>query len=201
MENSDISLPEASDKNPLAHNIRKFRLSMNLTQAELSEMASIPRATIASMESDHGNPSFYSVQNIARALGVSISDLMADNIPAKVTKVKREDMRVTRLDDNKYMSTSLTPLNAGSTQINEISMLPGCDAKGKPHPKGADEFFLVSEGIAIVDVGGEEVTVEPGDLIFFPGNQPHRYINRSNKPVHAFSFITMPKKSKKKDAV
>ncbi len=181
-----------TDRRPgtvIAANIKKLRASMKLTQAKLAKKAGLPRATVALLESRRGNPSIKSVVAVARAMGVGVDDLMSEERASATTFVKRSDMRQTEMADGRFMSTIVSPINSKHVLIQEISMMPGCACKGKPHPIGSQEYFLCNEGEATVVVDGGENEVKAGDLIHFKGNLPHFYHNRTNRPVHAFSIV------------
>ncbi|MFQ5433188.1 MAG: XRE family transcriptional regulator [Nitrospinota bacterium] len=173
----------------LATNIRKLRASMKMTQARLAKKAGLPRATVALLESKRSNPSINSVVAIARAMGVGVDDLMNEVRASSTTIVKRADKRPTEMAEGRFMSTVVSPINSKHILMQEISMMPGCSCKGKPHPIGSQEYFLCNEGDATVVVDGDANEVKAGDLIFFQGNLPHFYHNRTNRPVHAFSVV------------
>ncbi len=179
--------------NPVSDGIKQIRAAHNLTQTELADMAGIPRATLANMEKDTSNPSITVVVKVARALGVQVEDLVTKQHSLKVTKINRKDMPITRQDDGNYISTRVSPLNASDVQINEVSMMPGCTTRGKPHPVGSHEFFLCLEGTASLEIVDVKFEVEAGDTIYFPGNLPHNYGNSGLKPVHAVSVVRINK--------
>lgn len=178
-------------KNPVSEGVRMYRLEHQLTQKQLAELAAIPRASIANIESREGNPSIAAVVKVARALGVTLEDLL--KVPAKksVTKVTKDEMQVVRLEEGNYVGRLLTPLNAPYILINDVMLLPGCHSTGRPHPAGSHEFFYCLEGAAKMFIDQEEMVIDCGDLIFFPGNLPHIYCNTGMKPVHAISVVVM----------
>ncbi len=177
--------------NPVSDGIRRIRVSHKMTQTDLAELAGIPRASLASMERAGSNPSISAVVKVARALGVPVEDLVAKEQSTSTTRVSRKDMPVRRQDDGRFVSTGASPINAPLIQINDISMLPGCRARGKPHPDGSHELFFCLEGTATMRIGSESCVVEAGDLIYFHGNRPHDYCNDGLKPVHAISVVTI----------
>ncbi|MBQ74044.1 MAG: DNA-binding protein [Gammaproteobacteria bacterium] len=179
--------------NPISDGIRRLRLIHKLTQTELAEIAGIPRATLANMERPASNPSISGVVKVARALGVTVEDLITKQQAPFVTQVERKDMQVVRQDDGKYVSTRVSPINIPYTLVGDISMLPGCQTRGMPHPDGSHEMFLCLEGTATIVIQDEAFEVEAGDLIHFPGNLPHDYSNTGLKPVHAVSVVSIVK--------
>ena len=180
-------------ENPVSAGIKRLRAQHKLTQTELANLADIPRATLANMESASSNPTISAVVKVARALGVTVEDLVARRQSISVTEVERKDMPVFREDDGKFVSTKTSPISSPYIQINDVTMLPGCYAKGHPHPEGSHEFFLCLEGVALVEVSGEKFEVEAGNLIYFHGHQPHCYGNMGVKPVHAVAVVFMTK--------
>ncbi len=177
--------------NPVSDGTRRLRASHKMTQKELAELAGIPRATLANMEKPTGNPSISVVVKVAQVLGVPVEDLVTKEQSTFVTRVLREDMPTVRQDDGKYVSTSASPLSVPFLQINDLNMLPGCRTRGRPHPEGSHELFLCLEGTATVEIHDEIHEVESGNLIYFPGNQPHNYCNAGLKPVHAITVVTI----------
>ncbi len=176
--------------NPISEGIKRLRAQHKLTQTKLADMANIPRATLANMESEQSNPSITLVVKVAQALGVSVDDLISRQ-SAHVTEVSRKDMPVTQLDDGRFSSTRASPISTQKLQINDINMKPNCYSKGVPHPEGSHELFLCLEGSACVEVQGEEYVVEAGNLIYFHGHLPHCYGNKSTKPVNAVAVVFM----------
>ncbi|MGY3532188.1 helix-turn-helix transcriptional regulator [Bradyrhizobium sp. USDA 4452] len=60
----------------LGRNVRKLRLSLRMTQAELADRAESRRALISDIERGEANPTLDSVLRIAMALGVEASKLL-----------------------------------------------------------------------------------------------------------------------------
>ncbi len=61
----------------VAKNIKKYRQAKGLSQDKLSRLADIAHATIIKIESGGiQSPTIDTVQKIAKALGVSLDDLM-----------------------------------------------------------------------------------------------------------------------------
>jgi len=62
---------------PLAKNIKKLRKQKSLSQDRLYKLADVSNNTIIKIESGGiQNPTIKTVQKIAKALGVSLDDLM-----------------------------------------------------------------------------------------------------------------------------
>jgi transcriptional regulator with XRE-family HTH domain len=63
----------------LANNIKRFRTAKKLSQEQLAQKAGITYSTVAKLESGaNRNPAVHTLQQIARALGVTLDELMKD---------------------------------------------------------------------------------------------------------------------------
>ena len=63
-------------KNNLGRNVKELRLSSNMSQTDLAVKAKVRQSLISKMESGKGNPTLDSVVKIARALGVTVIELL-----------------------------------------------------------------------------------------------------------------------------
>ena len=176
-------------ENPIGEGIKRLRAQHKLTQTALAQRAEIPRATLANMEGENSNPSISAAVKVARALGVTVDDLITQRQSQSVTQVVRKDMPVMLLDGGKFSSTLTSPISTPNLHINDIGMMPGCHTKGVPHPEGSHELFLCHSGTATVEVDGKTYEVNAGDLIYFPGHLPHSYGNKSLTPTRAMAVI------------
>ncbi|OQX86076.1 MAG: hypothetical protein B6D55_06620 [Candidatus Omnitrophica bacterium 4484_70.2] len=63
----------------IAKNIRKYRKKLGLTQVQLAKKANIPYSTYLNIELAYTlNPSIQMIVKIAKALGVSVDELIKD---------------------------------------------------------------------------------------------------------------------------
>jgi XRE family transcriptional regulator, regulator of sulfur utilization len=60
---------------------------------------------------------------------------------------------------------------------------------GYPHLPGAKEYFSVLQGEVTVAVAGERFAVKKGEVLAFPGDQPHSYRNSGSSLAIGISMI------------
>ncbi len=177
----------------LADNLRHLRKAEGYTQQELADVAGVPRATLASMEHGGANPGLQGVLSVARALNVTLDELVTAPPESRHFLVNGADVKEASADQGRYLARQLSPVSAKGIQIQQIELRPECDTLGNPHPRGSQEFFLVLSGVATVVVDEEDIDVSRDCLLQFPGHLPHRYVNRSRKnAVRAVSVIVLP---------
>jgi len=168
----------------LASNMKYLRKEASLSQEQLSERSGVPRSTIASLERGEGNPTLQVLLGVARGLGVSIAELLAQR-KANATLHRREDhgrleYQISRpsagaVCDEVAGMRRLTPAQSRYLTIEEISLTGTEVAVATPHPIGTEEFFFVVSGSCDVEVAGELFRVAEGDLLRFDGSQLHSY--------------------------
>jgi transcriptional regulator with XRE-family HTH domain len=72
----------------LALNVWSFRETKKMTQQQLAEAAKITRRRIAGIERDEANPRLLAISQVAYALGVTASDLLAEPDKARLAKAR-----------------------------------------------------------------------------------------------------------------
>lgn len=60
----------------LGQNIKKIRLVKGMTQGDLCRKLELDRAYMSNIESGKKNPTLSTITNIAKALGVSVNELL-----------------------------------------------------------------------------------------------------------------------------
>lgn len=60
----------------LGENLRRLRLKKKLSQGDLSKTLNVNRAYISNIENGRMNPTLSTLEKIARALGISSSELL-----------------------------------------------------------------------------------------------------------------------------
>ncbi len=176
---------------PLADNLRRLRTKANLTQAELASSAGLPRASLAAMERPGANPGVQGVLAVAQALGVSIEDLLNPPPAARHYLVTPADQQEYRAEGGRFVARLASPISAQGLALHDVTMLPGCRSIGRPHPRGAQEFFYCLEGTCRITIEDEAVDVPAGCLLQFPGHLKHIYGNPGTATVRAVSCVAL----------
>jgi len=65
-----------SSSKKLLENLKKLRLKKNLSQGDIATALSVDRAYISNIENGRMNPTLSTLEKIAGALGVSVSELL-----------------------------------------------------------------------------------------------------------------------------
>jgi XRE family transcriptional regulator, regulator of sulfur utilization len=172
----------------LGRNLTALRRQHGLSQATLAQRAGIPRSTVAHIESGHGNPSLANLARVSDALGVGIEELLARPrsecvlITARQVPVRTRSSGRVRLHD-------LLPERVRGLNIARLELDAGATMRGTPHVACTKEFLHGLQGCVHVLVAGTLYAVNAGDVLAFPGDQPHSYINRGESAATAVSVV------------
>lgn len=165
--------------NLVGNRIRELRAQRKLTQQQLSNLAEIPRATLATIEKDVSNPSLAAVYKIAVALNCTIDDLL-ETQQNRIEVTSKGQMVQSKSVDGVYCATTLSPPSSGTFSQQRFTLKGRSVYQGKPHPPGSEEYLHILEGEVVLEVSGNKAHLNAGDTAHFRGNVNHSYNNPSD---------------------
>ncbi len=172
----------------LADNMRQLREAHGLTQQQVAKRAGIPRPTWANLESGGANPTLSVLLKVARALSVSLEELLGPPRPS--AKFYRADQLFVR-KRGAVMVRRLLPEGLAGLDIERMELSPGARMTGVPHTAGTREYLTCERGKVELTESGERWLLEPGDVVVFRGDQKHGYHNPGRAPAVAYSVVAL----------
>ncbi|MGF1464733.1 MAG: helix-turn-helix domain-containing protein [Sandaracinaceae bacterium] len=172
----------------LAANVRALRQARSATQKRMADLAGLPRATWANLESGGANPTLSVLHAAAVALGVSLEELLA---PPRATgrHYPRDALEVrTR---GKARIRKLLPDPVPGMEIDRLELPPGARFTGVPHTPGTREYLTCERGTILLVASGDRFTLEEGDVVAFRGDQRHSYANAGPRTAIGFSVVVL----------
>jgi transcriptional regulator with XRE-family HTH domain len=167
-------------------NLRQLREARGLTQQQIARMASVPRATWAHLESGEANPTLTVLHRVARALGVSIEELLA--VPrAACAFYPKDSIRVVTRGDVEIRK--LLPDPIPGTEMDRLELPPNARMTGIPHTPGTREYLTCESGEIVLVAAGETWRLRAGDLVAFRGDQRHSYANPTARVAVGYSVV------------
>jgi transcriptional regulator with XRE-family HTH domain len=154
--------------------IRAYRLRRNLTLAQLSELSGVSVGHLSRLENGTRTPTVRLLLQLARALGVSIGELVGETSEPSIVHVSRSaDRRTIAADDTLLQSMSDPSLR--SLQAVELNLLPG--RVGEPATHAGEEWIYVLSGAIELDLNGSVVALGGDDAVHFRADVPHSLRN------------------------
>lgn len=172
----------------LANNIRALRELRKLTQQQLAQLSSVPRPTVANLETGGSNPTLGVLVKIATALGVSIEELiLAPRSSAKHYPAGSLPGRMR----GKVKIQKLLPDPIIGLEIERFELPVGAKTTGAPHTPGSREYFTCEQGEIELAAAGDVFRLGPGDVVAFRGDQHHSYVNCGRRLAVAYSVVAL----------
>ena len=172
----------------LAANLRYIRDRRGLTQGQVAKLASLPRSTVSQVETGSGNPTLAVLARLARALGVSIEELLS--APHSAVQVFRRGELPVETRGTAVIQ-KLLPDPITGMDIDRIELPAGARMAGVPHRPGTREYLTCEVGTLTLWTSGDKHTLGPGDVAAFQGDQPHSYVNEGKGTAVGFSVVTL----------
>ena len=171
----------------LALNVRQMRSARQLSQAQLAQIAGIPRPTLAHLESGSANPTLLVMTKLASALQVLIEELVAP--PRSLVR----HFAVEELHQRQRGETSvrqLLPDPIRGLKLERMEIPAGAHLAGIPHARGTQKYIVCESGSITVGVAGESIEMALGDVVVFRGDQRHSYENSESIAAVCFGLVT-----------
>lgn len=170
----------------LAANLRALRELRGLTQSRLSQLAGVPRPTLANLESGGANPTLAVLTAVAAALTVTVEELIA--APKASARLYRADELPRRVKTGVTVR-QLVPDAIPGLMVERMVLPVGARMSGVPHTPGTREYLCCESGRVQLIASGETWELDEGDVVVFRGDQRHGYVNAGKGEAVAYSLV------------
>ncbi len=76
MKNNRVYTKTVNNSKKLGQNMKKIRLAKQMSQGDICRKLGVDRAYISNVESGNKNPTLSTITKLAKALGVSVDELL-----------------------------------------------------------------------------------------------------------------------------
>jgi transcriptional regulator with XRE-family HTH domain len=173
--------------------VRRERLDRRWTLDHLADVAGVSRRMLVNVEQGVTNPSVGTLLRLSDALGIGL--------PTLVEPPKPPALKVTRNGEGVALWSSDAGgrglLVAGTERPDVVelwdwTLAPGDRHASDAHSAGTQELIQVQEGSLTVEVAGDQIVLEPGDALAFPGTVTHAYANPGPAPARFTLAVFQP---------
>lgn len=165
--------------------IRVLREQKEITVKHLAELVECTPSFISQIERGMANPSINTLKKISSVLGVSLVHFFDEEDPVTentekyiIRKSKRKRFKSAMENTDVYL-LSPTEIESKNIEMHLMRVDPG-GKSDKLYTNSGEEVGYVLKGTLTVYLGNETCELEEGDSIYFPGNIPHGWENKSN---------------------
>ncbi|MFW6059504.1 MAG: helix-turn-helix domain-containing protein [Phycisphaeraceae bacterium] len=173
------------DERDVGANIRRRREAAGLTLTALAERAELTKSTLSKIETGRTSAPVSTLLRIADALGVPLAEFFLeprDDPPFVLTR-KGEGRIITRDGSRFGYAYEALALEMQHKRAEPflLTIRPGDPVGHFRH--GGEEFIHMLAGRLAITVGQHELTLRPGDSLYFDPRHEHTTRVLGNKPA------------------
>jgi transcriptional regulator with XRE-family HTH domain len=176
----------------LGERLRAIRLLRRRTLKDVAAVAGVSESFLSQLERGRTSASVASLQRLASALGIEISDLFStDGLPRP--GVIRRNARELLVWGHLGRKALLTPKPFHSLEVVAAEFDPGGSTGDEPYTHGdSEELLLVVGGRVHVQLGEDVYDLGTGDSVHYRSSTPHRVSNPGDEPAEVLFVISPP---------
>jgi transcriptional regulator with XRE-family HTH domain len=173
----------------LGPKIRDLRQRRSMTVQQLGDATGLSKGFISQVENGHTQPSLTTLNDLALALGTSVSYLVALDEKAPHV-VRRGERRRLEVRGNTSRVEVLSAQPARNLEVVIAELPPGLTSKGKLHFHHVEECIVCLSGRLRLTYGEHSVVLEEGDACHFDGRAPHAVENAGDTMARVLIAVT-----------
>jgi transcriptional regulator with XRE-family HTH domain len=172
----------------LGGRVRHLRTARGWSLETLANASGVSRSMLSQIERDRANPTVAVTLRIARALGMTIGELVeSPGATSSLTVIRAGDRAYHYRSDKSCCIRTLSPLNLEKdVEFYEVLLQPGGELRSAPHFEGTREFLTVEKGRVRVESGGDAEELRPGDSASYRADVPHALVNTGRNEALLF---------------
>ncbi|HEX5174884.1 MAG TPA: cupin domain-containing protein [Gaiellaceae bacterium] len=184
--------PETNGGLELGERLRAIRVLRRLTLREVAESAGVSESFVSQLERGRSNASVATLQRLAGALGIEISDLFAGESHSGPRVLRRQERQLLEWG-HLGRKALLTPKPFHSLEVVAAAFDPGGSTGDEPYTHGdSEEVLLVIAGHVHVQLGSELLELSAGDSVNYRSSTPHRVSNPGDELAEVLFVISPP---------
>jgi transcriptional regulator with XRE-family HTH domain len=160
--------------------LRTFRERQGWSLRVLAEQCGLSINAISRIERGENSPTVSSLQRLASALGVPITEFFLEYPKQSAYHIRNGDGKQIHYDC--YFIEHLgTDLPGQQLEPFLYAIEPGCNSAMTPISHPGEEFVHCIAGKLDVSVDGQIYSLETGDSLLFEGSKPHFWKNTGSR--------------------
>ncbi|MEG1027562.1 MAG: cupin domain-containing protein, partial [Oscillospiraceae bacterium] len=172
--------------------IKSLRLAKKYTLKQLSEESGLSTGFLSQLERGVSSIAIDSLSKLSEILNVSLSSFFDETAAEKPDRICHSfDLPCTQVSSQVIQFILSNDVDNFDILPRVFQLMPLANAEDdslEMYCHSGEEFIYVLEGVITVAVADEEYVLYPGDSIQIKSNDPHNWINRTNKIVKILSI-------------
>jgi quercetin dioxygenase-like cupin family protein len=146
---------------------------------------------LSQIEQNKTNPTIAVIWKIAKALNVSIADIVEiSDTRLRFQVIRQEDERYIFINTTQCTIRTLSPLSLEKDiEFYQIDLQPKGVLDSEPHFQNTVEILTVSKGKLQVQSADQKVTLYAGDSVYYGADVKHAITNSTQTPARAYMVV------------
>lgn len=179
---------------PIGRNIMNYRKQKNMSMDELSKRSGVSKSMLSQIEQEKTNPTVITAWKIARALDLSVQELMESGSSNIIEVIRSNDAPVIFSEDKSCIIRINTPIHmTDNLELYHMTFKPEGSNCSKPHFPKAEEFITVISGKLKIEAGGYSTILNAGDTARYKADIDHSIENITNEIAEAYLVVWFPR--------
>lgn len=177
----------------IAERIKSVREILDLSEAQVADLAGMTLEEYQKYERAQVDFSFSALHNIAKALGVDVTDLLTGESAKLSHYILTRAGEGHSIQRNNAYDYKHLALNFRNKLIEPflVTLEPdAADTKKTPNSHNGQEFDYVLEGRLKIVLSGQELILNVGDSLFYNSSFPHAMYALDGKPASFLAIVT-----------
>jgi transcriptional regulator with XRE-family HTH domain len=178
-----------TDERYVGRMIRLLRRRGGLSVRWLASKSGFSPSFISQVELGYVSPSIASLDKIASALGVTISEFFTKRSTDSPLIVKASERQAVRSRWSRARIEALMPMDAGSKMdVYLIILEEGGTSGSRSHTSNEEILAIVFEGKPVITLNNSSYKLRKGDAVTIPAGSPHRWQNLGNSSAQVIKI-------------
>jgi transcriptional regulator with XRE-family HTH domain len=182
--------PDAISRH-LGGRVKNLRAARGWSLESLATASGVSRSMLSEIEREKANPTLAVTLRIARAFGLTLSELIEmPGAASAVTVIRANDHTYHYRSDPDCVIRTLSPLNLEKdVEFYEVRLKPGGALRSSAHFDGTREFLTLQKGRVRVESAGDAEELGPGDSASYRADVPHALVNIGKTEMSAYLIV------------
>ena len=182
----------ANGRPELGERLRAIRVLRRLTLRDVAQAAGVSESFVSRLERGRSSASVATLQRLAAAVGIEISDLFAGESQTGPRVLRRQERQLLEWG-HLGRKALLTPKPFHALEVVAAAFDPGGSTGDEPYTHGdSEELLLVLAGRVHVQLGSELLDLSTGDSVNYRSSTPHRVSNPGDEAAEVLFVISPP---------
>lgn len=168
--------------------IKRLRLQLNLSQAELADRCELTKGYISQLENDLTSPSIATLMDILSALGTNPAEFFKKESDERVTF--SENDFIEKHEDGMVLKWIIPNAQKNEMEPVLVELLSGASTS-VDFPHEGEEFGYVLDGKICITLGESKYVCKKGETFYYAANKSHS-IKNIGKTIARLLWVSTP---------